>query len=790
MPQPAGCPFKAFRLIGKFHQEKRTMRGRMKRTLGLGLTAVVASLAMSACNEGEEETGEDCLSNEEYFQENVYVPVLATNCANCHKEGGEAQDTQFILQTAEWGPDYINQNLEMFTQLSKLEYEGRPWILLKPTMQIEHEGGERFKVDSAEYKAFTGMIERIANPVVCDDSDEVETFFEGVEMLDEVATLRKATLALAGRLPTVEEEQAARDGSWAAVDDILEGVMSEEAFFDRVREIYNDHFLTDRYYANTDAIDLLDVGDQDDPGDYPSAYWFDSLPDGEREFAASAANRAVAREGIELLVHILRNDLPYTELLTADYTMANWYSAQTFGVNPPAEAQEGNYEAFGPVRVPGVPHAGVLTTTTWLNRFPTTDTNRNRHRSRMMYEFFLATDVQALGSRPIDATKIEGHNPTMNDPNCTVCHATVDPAAGAFQNWDAMGRYRPPEMGWYADMRPAGFGEDEMPSSEAPRALQWLGKEVVADARFAQSAVVIMFEGLSGQQPIKEPDDPTVDGYLETIKAAKIQRRIFGEMGDVFVASNYDLKEVIKEIVKSPYYRAYNAVGLSESRERELAEVGMGRLLIPEQLNRKIVAATGFPWRGSLEGEDYLTDMDVFRIFYGGIDSTDVVERITEPNGIMANVAKRMSNEMACLSVAQDFTFDSADRKLFPLVEPDYEPEDGNGFEVPASAAAIRANIQYLVQRMWGEYKDINDPEIDRIFGLYVDVWKDGQAGLRLPEGEEGAYGTGLPCGATVDYYTGEELGERSITEDSTYTIRSWQAVLAYMLSDYRFLTE
>ena len=777
------------------------MRGRMKRTLGLGLTAAVA-LAFTACNEAEEDTGEECLSNEEFFQQEVYAPILATNCETCHNSGGAAKDTSFIIRAPEWGPDFIDQNLQMFEQLSKLTYEGQPWILLKPTLQIEHEGGERFKVDSEEYNAFNAMIDRIANPVVCDEADEIEEFFDGVEMLDEVATLRKATLALAGRLPTVEEEQVARDLSWEGVDQVLDNVMNEPVFYDRLREIYNDHFLTDRYYDDPpEAVALLQVTeDGDDNSPFPNAFWFESeYPEGSeaREFAANAANLAIAREGIELVIHVVRNNLPYTEILTANYTMANWYSAQSFGVAPPPEAVEGDPYAFGPVQIPGWPHAGVLTTTTWLFRFPTTETNRNRHRSRMAHEFFLATDVQALGSRPIDATKILGHNPTMNDPECTICHEVVDPLAGAFQNWDEAGKYNPSEEGWYSDMRPAGFGGLEMPAANQPAALQWAVWEVVKDDRFARSAVDIMFKGLSGQTPIGEPEDPTAEGYLETIKAVKIQREIFGQIGQAFIDSNYNLKTVVKEIIKSPYYRAYNAVGLDESRELELAEVGMGRMLIPEQLNRKIEATTGLQWKQYDPNDpnggsaDYLIDDEVYKIFYGGIDSDDVTQRITEPNGIMANVAKRMANEMACLAVPQDFAKPSAERKIFPLVEADFEPEDSNGFEVPASASAITAQIQYMIERFWGEYRTADDPEVRRAYDLFLAVWKDGQAGLAVPEGQEGGYGTGLGfCGAQTDILTGEDLGERAVVEDENYTIRAWMAVTNYMLSDFRFLTE
>src|SRR5690606_32101644 len=145
-------------------------------------------------------------------------------CASCHNDSGAAKDTSFILRTSEWGPNYIEQNLEMFTQLSKLEYEGTPWILLKPTLGIDHTGGLRFSEGTPEYQAFQEMIERIRNPTECADAMG-EEFFDGIELLDEVATLRKATLSLAGRLPNPIEEQRVRDGGFAELDLVLGEVM-------------------------------------------------------------------------------------------------------------------------------------------------------------------------------------------------------------------------------------------------------------------------------------------------------------------------------------------------------------------------------------------------------------------------------------------------------------------------------------------------------------------------------------------------------------------------------------
>lgn len=781
------------------------MRRTKLQTLGLGAAAgMLAALALNACGEGAGK-GDDgqCVSNEDFFNEKIWTNVLSQKCIKCHIIGGQAEDSKFILRDSKWGPDYLENNLEVFESLAKLEFEGTPWILLKPTQDkgVTHEGAMQLEKGSQEYKDFQEMIDRLENPVSCDDDgDDVEQFFDGVQMLDEVATLRKASLSIVGRVPTLEEEQRVRDGGFEALDLVLDEMMTQDEFYDRLIEIYNDNVLTDRYYPDTMAIDLLAAQGDDDNPTYPNAYWFDELPEEQRDVAARFSNQAVAREALQLIAYVVRNDKPFSEILTADYTMVNSYSAKVYGLDNVQFNDPTNYEEFVPAQVPGIPHAGLLTTTVYLNRFPTTETNRNRHRSRMVYKFWLATDVLLLGQRPVSSSAILGVAPWLNNITCATCHSpTVDSIAGAFQNFGPMGEFQPPTMGWYGDMVPPGFGDEVMPPEQYPRGLNWLAEKVTADRRFAIAAIHTMYKGLSGDDPLTMPTEPSEEGYLEAIRAAEMQAKIFDDIATKFIDSNYNLKTVIKEIVKTPYYRAYNATGLDETRELELAKLGTGRLLIPEQLHRKIEAVTGQPWRAQnqVDNTDLLLDFGQYRIFYGGIDSDTVVDRITEPNGIMANTAKRMGNEVACWTTAADFTRAPGDRKLFPFVDPTFKPEDENGFEVPAASSAIRANIQYLHAKLLGEYLDQNDPEINRTFELFLNVWKEGQRGMgnlvddgmgnQMPE-----YGPQLPgqCQATMDFWTAAPLNERAITEDRDYTIRAWMAVISYLLSDYRFLHE
>ena len=39
---------------------------------------------------------------------------------------------------------------------------------------------------------------------------------------------------------------------------------------------------------------------------------------------------AIDSAPLELIAHVVENDLPYSEILTADYTMVNWFTQQVF----------------------------------------------------------------------------------------------------------------------------------------------------------------------------------------------------------------------------------------------------------------------------------------------------------------------------------------------------------------------------------------------------------------------------------------------------------------------------
>jgi hypothetical protein len=219
--------------------------------------------------------------------------------------------------------------------------------------------------------------------------------------------------------------------------------------------------------------------------------------------------------------------------------------------------------------------------------------------------------------------------------------------------------------------------------------------------------------------------------------------------------------------------------------------LGTAQFMTPEQLDRKIEAVTGYPWRPNRDQPDLLTNGNEYRIFYGGIDSNSITQRITDPNGIMANISGRMGNEMSCLATARDFSQDPSDRLLFPYVERSFVPEDENQFSVPAVTDAIRANIQHLYAHVLGESYDLGDPEIDGRVQPVRDHL-EGRQDRRQGAGTESPASSPAPAARTNDYWTGAELPEerRKISQDPDYTVRAWMGVLTFMLSDYKFLHE
>lgn len=130
----------------------------------------------------------------------------------------------------------------------------------------------------------------------------------------------------------------------------------------------------------------------------------------------------------------------------------NPYSAIVFSTKNVFFNNPLDHKEFRPTQVPlnnidnntTYPHTSILTSPAWLNRFPTTATNVNQHRSHMVYDFFLTTNILKLTEQSLNQSQITAHNPTMNESTYSICHTMIDPITNAFQNWNNKDHYRPP----------------------------------------------------------------------------------------------------------------------------------------------------------------------------------------------------------------------------------------------------------------------------------------------------------------------------------------------------------
>lgn len=728
--------------------------------------------------------GKECLDNAQFYEQRVFTQVVSKNCIKCHgPEGVAARQNAKFLQLSQAYPAFQDLNLANISEMAKIQYDGKPSLLVKATGGQSHGGGAVLSEGSDEYKILEEMVNRVASPVTCDNSG-AGGVVPNIEQLDPVSTLRKATLHLGGRLPTAAEEDAVKAGGDEALSAALDSLMNEETFYTRLKEIYGDVILTGRYTTN--SLGLLADADAPgknwwNPGNVP-----DNMLTAEQQTNRKWSNYGIGAEPLELVAYVARNNKPFSEILTADYTVVNYQSAKVWGLDPAALGlgNPGDYYSFKPAKLSvtrsgtpwQVPHAGILTTPTFLNRWPTTGTNLNRARARMTLKFFLATDLLAVAERPIDPSSVTSTNPTRDDAYCTSCHTVLDPMASTYQKWAANGLFQPSDTSWPVAMPQPGFGKQVINNvQQYPSGLQWLSARVTEDARFGVSVLTNVYRGLIGSEPLAypAPEDPD---FSSKQSAWQEQNRIFQRILTKFTETK-NVKEIFKGLITSAIYRAGSAHDLQPA---QMEGFGTGRLLTPELLARKLPATLGLRWQRYDKQDALTTD---YNLLYGGIDFDNVTSRLTTPNGIIGSIGQRMANEMACATVAWDFTKPVESRTFFKFVQPSQAPEDDNGFVVSGSVDNIRKNIQFLHKLLLGEDRAIDDPEIERTYKLFLDTWRELHT----------AKNTGLPyeCLGRWDRINGQDLPmAQQINDDKYYTVRSWMAVVTYLIIDWKYLYE
>jgi hypothetical protein len=774
-----------------------------------------------------------CFTAEQSFAWEVYGPVFS-RCIGCHNEFGLARNMGVAYRLTFPGePEFAERNVQILSQYATKTIDTPagtvPLLVAKPTAQVAHVGGEVLAADSPEAKLLGSFVTKLASGATCNmvPGDQAAIALSSVQLASPKATYSRAKFVLTGEVATPEELDALADTD-AMLNGKLDELMATDAFLGRAQEMFADWLNTDAYSSIVRGDDLLQQ-----LRDFPQQSYFLPLctamntnnccnaamgaaccasvntdPAACTPQINDRAIDAVAREPLELVKHVVRNNLPVTELVTADYGLVSPYSAMIYGLtdaqrsqlfdtDPANDATEfkpfqitptpGNALRAGPGG--GYPHAGLLSMPSLMVRYPSSTSNQERTRgARVVLERMLAIPVTkfadfSTAKLPPDA---DLELATQQYAACLVCHAAIDPIAGHFRNFGTSGQYRPGSK-MPNHLPAASFLGQTMPTGDTMDPVRWLGSVVAQHPRFALGVLMPVLADLIGAPILTPPPDVSAEGYAAKYLAFRLQQIEIQRLRREFAGpSGLRIRPLVKAIVTGPFFRAIGAPALDPTMQQAfgLAGIGQGTLLTPEQLHRKILSATGYSYKSDLKstGRDMFLSFSDYRLMFGGTDWDSTAERYREPNAMATRIAMRMGNEMACLAVPQDFAIkDAAGRKLFRNVTVATTPETGG-------EAAIRTEIKRLHRLLLNEELADGSPELEATYKL----WTDSHAAVVALGKTATAIRLPTRCRA-VAAFTGAAFPDAThdaIQDDASGTVRAWMAVAAYLFSDGRFFLQ
>lgn len=737
------------------------------------------------------------------FSDYISTPVVQSKCIYCHVEGGASGHTRLVL-TPQDVEGHEATNLAVFQTFLETVEGGADLILNKIQGAEAHGGSVQVVAGSTDFANMEQFLRALGGETTS-GALSPDSLFSGVNLASAAKTLRRAALLFAGRLPTQAELNAVIYGNKSTLRQTIRGLMAGQGFHDFLIRSANDRLLTDAErsrvvpFNEPRFVDLTnkrwELADQAVKNGHNRLNQYPPY-----KFHEQAVQYGMARAPLELIAHVVENDLPYTEILTADYIMANPVAAAAYGAdtefdNPedPTEFKPSEILSYyrrnnsqiverDPIRGrrvinPGnlstdYPHAGVLNTTVFLKRYPTTPTNRNRARSRWTYYHFLGFDIEKSAARTTDPDALaDTNNPTMNNPACIVCHIPMDPVAGTYQNYGNDGLFRdqgggfdslpalykrpkdgttsPYQRGdtWFRDVRQPGF--DGMTAPSADNSLQWLAERMVADERFASAAVKFWWPAVMGVELVEPPTDPSDSDFNVMLVASSAQalevEALAQSFRDGFEGGEpFNAKDLLAEIALSPWFRAESVTGDNETRMAALRDAGVARLLTPEELVAKTDAITGYVWgrrfqlpfgfgepRSKLNGPGY----SGYQLLYGGIDSNGITERTGDMTALMASVAQSHAAEVSCPIVRRELfywpdekrlLFDGISRLdtplsegagLFEITATSSDSQQLVALEVPLSAGSQTVRLAFTNNNTFGQ-KDSEGNNLDRNLNL------------------------------------------------------------------------
>lgn len=501
--------------------------------------------------------------------------------------------------------------------------------------------------------------------------------------------LTRASMALRGMKPSVEE-LAAVTADPSAIAGIVDGYLASGAFGKVVRDLHNESLLArvDYFY-------------------YPAGFQpVGPLANGD----IYGLNRSLEESALRLIEHVVTNDRPYSEIVTADYMMANADVATVWG-NLDVTGTDWQVTHWKDDR----PKAGILSDPWVFTRYQSTPSNKGRGRANaiskalLCYDF-LSRDVEIDSSINLaDPAVVD--DAVVKNSACASCHQTLDPLASFFQDYFPLvvpqqltdypfaknfpidgspGQfidfyYKGLGDFYYTDMREPGY------FGKSASTVEDLGARIAEDPRFSRCAVEHAYAYFN-----EVPQDAIDFDRIAALQAS-------------FIESGLNFKALAKEIVLADDFR------LSFANDAEQAETLVGvKKVRPDQLDSMIDDLTGFRWEVDpmigVGKANLLADSFVgFQVLGGGIDSAFVTRPAHTFNGTSSLLMETLAGEAAAWVVAADAKVaDPAARKLFLKASPSDTDE-----------AIVREELAFLHARLFGDLVGPDSADVGESFQLF-----------------------------------------------------------------------
>jgi len=481
------------------------------------------------------------------------------------------------------------------------------------------------------------------------------------------AMLTRLSIDLLGERPSPEDLAAVAEDE-GRLDAFVETALDDERFGARLRDWYAELYLTRSEFYPV-LVQGYGVGT-------PKDLWV-----------------SVGDETLRLLSEVALQDLPWTTVITADWTMADANLAQFWPLDYPEGGtgwQQARY-------TDGRPAAGVLATNSFYWRYTSTGSNANRGRANAVTRLFLCQDYLETSidfDADLDLLDEDAIREALeHNPSCVNCHVSLDPISAHFYGFFLLNAQSAIEGSYYHASRELWWQEYSYvgPSyyGSPSETLEDLTVNLANDPRFVTCAVDQVTEALLREAAV-----------VDDLDLATAHR-------EAFIDSELRMDALVRSVLGDPRYRG-------TEHDRAVP----AKFVTTELLASQVEALTGFVW--AIEGQAALSsDADGVRILGGGLDGYSVRRSARSPTPTFPLVSSRLAEAASTHAVDRDLALDLDERELFTLVALDGSDDD----------ASVEAQLSDLHLRVLSRSPD--EAELSDLVALHdVLVETEGDPGL------------------------------------------------------------